>query len=217
MHHGGSGLSLRRHDQWIIALPQIVLSQKSAPASSGLDREMLADCVQAIAERGDRDAFARLFELFAPRVKAYVMRLGLDSGSAEELAQDVMLTVWRKAQTFDRSQAAVSTWIFTIARNRRIDLIRRNRRPELDPEDPALLPEPEMPADERMTIAEREAKLRIAMQDLPPEQIALLQQAFYSDKSHSEIAAESGLPLGTVKSRLRLAFARLRRVLEEPS
>jgi RNA polymerase sigma-70 factor (ECF subfamily) len=171
----------------------------------------------AIAQSADRSAFSTLFQAFAPRVKAYLMRLGSDSGTAEELAQDVMLTVWRKAATFDRTQSAVSTWIFTIARNRRIDLIRRTRRPELDPTDPALLPEPEVAADEKMTVDERDQRLRAALGDLPPEQIALLQQAFYGDKSHSEIAEATGLPLGTVKSRLRLAFSKLRKVLEDPS
>ena len=189
----------------------------SSPASGSLDREKLADYVEAIAKSGDRAAFARLFAVFAPRVKAYLIRLGTESGAAEELAQEVMLTVWRKAGTFDRNQAAVSTWLFTIARNRRIDLIRRTRRPELDPDDPALLPEPEVPADTKMTVAERDVRLREALKALPAEQISLLEHAFYGDKSHSEIAEVTGLPLGTVKSRLRLAFARLRNLLDEPN
>lgn len=186
----------------------------SEPAVTVLDREGLADLVEAIATRADRAAFADLFGVFAPRVKAYLMRLNAPAGVAEELTQEVMLTVWRKAATFDRRQAAVSTWIFTIARNRRIDLIRREKRPDLAPDEPGLAPEPEMPADERISVDERDARLRAAMRDLPAEQADLLRQAFYDDKSHREIAEETGLPLGTVKSRLRLAFNRLRKAME---
>jgi RNA polymerase sigma-70 factor (ECF subfamily) len=179
------------------------------------DRDMLADCVEAIARDQDRKAFATLFETFAPRVKAYMMRFGTAPGLAEDLAQDVMLTVWRRAETFDRRQAAVSTWIFTIARNRRIDVFRREKRPEFDPNDPAFQPDAPIAADEQMSVDERDRRLRLAVQELPAEQIDLLQRAFYSDKSHSEIAIDTGIPLGTVKSRLRLAFQRLRKVLEE--
>src|SRR5215468_7762517 len=99
------------------------------------DREALAALVEAIAAKADKAAFAALFRHFAPKIKGYLVRLGADRGQAEELTQEVMLTVWRKAATFDRKQAAVSTWMFTIARNRRIDAVRRERRPELDPED----------------------------------------------------------------------------------
>jgi len=198
-------------------LPQLLEINDPKPALDVADREGLADCLEAVAQNGDREAFGRLFAVFAPRVKSYLMRQGVPAPAAEDLAQDVMLTVWRKAASFDRNLAGVSTWIFTIARNRRIDVIRRERRPEFDPEDPAFQPEPEKAADEVMTIAQRDDRLRAAIKDLPPEQIALLQDAFYTDKSHREIAEDTGLPLGTVKSRLRLAFARLRKVMEDPS
>ena len=191
----------------------IVSKPDKSPAA--LDREKLADLVVAIAKDSDQAAFGELYAAFAPRIKAYLMRLGTDPGSAEDLAQEVMLTVWRKAATFDRTQAAVSTWLFTIARNRRIDLIRRTRRPEFDPEDPALMPEPEIPADTKMSADQRDIQVRKALQSLPAEQVSLLEQAFYADKSHSEIALATGLPLGTVKSRLRLAFGRMRKMLDE--
>jgi len=178
------------------------------------DREGLADLVEAVAAREDRTAFAELFAYFAPRVKGYLLRLGADNGRAEELAQEVMLTLWRKAGTFDRRQASVSTWVFTIARNRRIDAIRRERRPELDPDDPLLVPEPEVAPEDRAQMAQREERLRAAVLGLPEEQRALVREAFYKGKSHRDIADETGIPLGTVKSRLRLAFARLRKAIE---
>ena len=178
-----------------------------------LDREALADLVEAIAVHGDRAAFGNLFRHFAPKIKGYLVKLGAGA-QAEELTQEVMLTVWRKAATFDRKQASVSTWLFTIARNRRIDAIRKERRPELDPEDPMLVPTGPQAPDERLHAIDREARVSQAIKGLPREQAELLHQAFYLAKSHSEIAGEMNLPLGTVKSRLRLAFGRLRKVLE---
>jgi RNA polymerase sigma-70 factor, ECF subfamily len=185
----------------------------AAEPQAALDREALADLVEAIAVRADKAAFATLFRHFAPKVKGYLAKLGAGA-QAEELTQEVMLTIWRKAASFDRRQASVSTWLFTIARNRRIDAIRKERRPELDPEDPMLVPEPPQSPDEQLQARDREARVAEAIKTLPAEQAELLRQAFYLAKSHSEIAAETGLPLGTVKSRLRLAFGRLRKVLE---
>ena len=172
------------------------------------------ELMTAVAERRDRKAFVRLFELFGPRIKGYLMRQGADRSSAEDLVQDVMLTVWRRAAQFDRNKAAVSTWVFTIARNRRIDTLRRARRPEIDPEDPALVREPDDPADRVVEAAQRRECLHAAVAALPEDQAKLLRLAYFADKSHSVIAAELALPLGTVKSRLRLAMGKLRAALE---
>jgi RNA polymerase sigma-70 factor (ECF subfamily) len=125
-----------------------------------------------------------------------------------------MLTVWRRAEQFDRSKAAASTWLFTIARNRRIDTLRRARRPEIDPEDPVLVREPDDPADRVVEVAQRRKSLHAAVAQLPEEQTKLLRLAYFEDKSHSVIADELSLPLGTVKSRLRLAMGKLRVALE---
>lgn len=182
----------------------------NADRGPGMDRERFADLLERVAQHQDRDAFAELFSFFAPRVKGYVMRLGATDASAEEIAQDVMITVWRKAKLFDRAQGSASTWIFRIARNRRIDVFRRNARPDLDPHDPALLPEEPIAADESLTSGERDARVRKALAELPDEQLNLLQAAYYEGLSHREIAQRAGLPLGTVKSRIRLAFSKLR-------
>ncbi|MCE9522867.1 MAG: sigma-70 family RNA polymerase sigma factor [Alphaproteobacteria bacterium] len=178
------------------------------------DREALAALVDAIALRGDRGAFAALFKHFAPKIKGYLIKIGTDRGQAEELTQEVMLTVWRKAATFDRSQASVSTWLFTIARNRRIDAVRRERRPEIDLSDPMLVPDEPVAADDQLDAAERDERVARALKTLPKEQADLVHEAFYLAKSHSEIADQTNIPLGTVKSRLRLAFGRLRKALE---
>ncbi|MGE0828621.1 MAG: sigma-70 family RNA polymerase sigma factor [Hyphomonadaceae bacterium] len=178
------------------------------------DRERFADLMEAIAQRQDRAAFAELFAFYAPRVKGFLLRLNAGDALAEELAQEVMIQVWRKAALYDRTQASVSTWIFRIARNRRIDAARRVKAGALDPEEPALAPAELDAPDEALSAAEREARVRAALADLPAEQMSLLQAAFYEGLSHREIAARTGIPLGTVKSRIRLAFARMRAALD---
>lgn len=191
-----------------------------APVTAGAlsegERDRFADLMEAVAIHKDKAAYGELFAYYGPRVKAYLMRLGADNALAEELAQDVMVTVWRKADLFDRTQASVSTWLFRVARNKRIDAIRRTTKPELDPNDPLLLPSAPPAADSVITGAERDQLVREAIVDLPEEQRQLLQQAFYDGLSHREIAEQTGTPLGTVKSRLRLAFLKLRSKLDSP-
>ena len=159
---------------------------------------------------GDRAAFALLFAHFAPRLKAYLMRLGTPAQAAEDLAQEAMLMLWRKAALFDPAKASAATWIFTIARNLRIDAIRKERRPGFDPADPGLTPEAEPDAEDELSLAQSEAAVRVALKDLPAEQMHIVELSFFADKPHSQIAAELSIPLGTVKSRLRLAMARLK-------
>jgi len=168
------------------------------------------ELIVAIGTHQDRSAFAALFAHFAPRVKAYLLRTGSDPVGADELTQEVMLLVWRKAAHYDPAQARAATWIFTIARNKRIDTFRRDRHIEFNAEDPSLMPEPEQSPDHRLETAQQARAIDAAIGRLPNEQAMLLKLAFYESKSHSTIAAEVGLPLGTVKSRLRLALARLR-------
>ncbi|MEL7539548.1 MAG: sigma-70 family RNA polymerase sigma factor [Pseudomonadota bacterium] len=182
--------------------------------SDPTERDRLADCVEQIAHTRSRAAFSELFEHFAPRVKSYLIRLGSDMSSAEEIMQEVMLNIWRKAEQYDRRQASVSTWIFRIARNRRIDSLRRTNKPELDAEDPMLQPAEVEQPDITVNRVQLETKVREVIETLPEEQLVLLKAAFYEGLSHSEIAKSFGLPLGTVKSRIRLAFTRLRGSLE---
>lgn len=167
-----------------------------------------AGMMVAVRDRQDKAAFAALFGHFAPRVKGFLMKAGSDAATAEDCAQDVMATVWRKAAQFDPSRASVATWIFTIARNRRIDIARRDRRPE--PEDLEWIGGEEPDQAEIYEAAQETSRLTAALANLPEKQRQLVQRAFYGDLSHSEIAAETGLPLGTIKSRIRLALDRLR-------
>jgi RNA polymerase sigma factor (sigma-70 family) len=174
---------------------------------------VFAAWVADVAERRDRGAFTRLFDHFAPRLKAYLIRLGTDAALSEEIVQDVMATLWRKAQLFDPAKSSLSTWLYRIARNRRIDLARREKG-ELDPDEPMLQPAQSPDLDKLMDVQQREEVVRAALTTLPAEQLTLVKLAFFEGLSHSQISETTGLPLGTVKSRIRLAFTRLRRMLE---
>lgn len=171
--------------------------------------------MRAVAERRDRAAFTEIFDHFTPRLESYLHRLGLDAGAAEEIAQEVMVTLWRKAEMFDPGKSSVATWLYRIARNRRIDLSRRSRMDYIDPQSPAILDiAEERRFETEIDNLQRDDAVRDLIVALPAEQQALVRLAFYDGLSHAEIAARTGTPLGTVKSRLRLAFTRLRRALE---
>ncbi len=200
------------------SVPVVLLSMGNVTQGkrpSGRPDPQFADLMDAVARSQDRDAFSRLFAHFGPRVRAYLIRAGAPVQTAEELMQEVMLTVWRRAALFDRRKAAVSTWIFTIARNKRVDSIRRESRAELDPNDPALVPPADETADTLVERAQATKRLNAAVKDLPEEQLEVLRRSYFDEESHSTIAADLGLPLGTVKSRLRLALNRLRAAMEE--
>ena len=177
------------------------------------DKE-LTTLINLIATRKDKTAFSSLFKLVGPRIKGYLMKLGSNDIVAEDLLQEVMLTVWRKSETFDRNKAAVSTWLFTIARNKRIDMLRKEIRPQLDPNDPMLTPNQEDSADNIYGSKQESIKITDAIKMLPEEQSKLIKMTYYEDKSHSIIAKELKMPLGTVKSRIRLASTRLKKLLE---
>lgn len=167
----------------------------------------------------DRQAFARLFNHFAPQLKAFGLSTVIPDRSgqfADELVQEVMITIWRKAASFDPAKAGAATWIFAIARNKRIDLLRKlNRHRGLVDIDDIWPLEDESPGP-LQTLQQRltEEHVRTALVSLPPAQREALQMAFIEGKSHSEIAAELALPLGTVKSRIRLAMQRLQLLIE---
>ena len=169
------------------------------PNPSATDAPCHEAFIEAIADRADKAAFAVLFAHFAPRLKSYLLLLGADPATAEEVAQEAMLMVWRKAGSFDRRQAGAGTWIFTIARNKRIDRLRRERRPEFDPNDPALIPDAAKTADQTVWATQIEGRLSVAIDKLPAEQYDLIRRAYFEDMSHREIAERFGLPLGTVK------------------
>ncbi|MCP5162558.1 MAG: sigma-70 family RNA polymerase sigma factor [Hahellaceae bacterium] len=170
--------------------------------------------LERIAQEQCQDAFSELFQSVAPRLKAYAMKLGSPPMEAEEIAQDSMLTVWRKAAQFNPRLASPHTWLFTIARNRRIDFYRKQREELLDSDD--LWPDPESGELDVAVSSDLDAQLlRTLIDALPADQRQVLFKMYFEDKSHSEIAEEMDIPLGTVKSRLRLAMAKLENLAQE--
>ena len=172
----------------------------------------------AVAQAGDRQAFAALFKHFAPRVKGFLMRSGTAPERAEELAQETMVQLWRRAESFDPARAALSTWVFTIARNLRIDHLRRTGGDPCEGEQPwgadQQPADAHLPPEELLLAAQREQGVRRALAELPPEQAVVLRLSFFEEQPHAVIARDLGIPLGTVKSRIRLAVAQLRRRLD---
>ncbi len=179
------------------------------------ENEVFSTLMVNISERRDQVSFSRIFDHFAPRVRSYMLQLGATPNVADDLVQDVMLTVWRRADQFDPLKAGLGTWIFTIARNRRIDLIRKDRRPELDPNDPALVQSDEPGADVVLQRKQSGVVIQEALAGLPENQSEMLRLAYFEDLSHGDIARQLSLPLGTVKSRIRLATDKLRTKLME--
>ena len=179
-----------------------------------LSPDEAATLIEAIAARQDRAAFASLFRHYAPRVKAFIMRGGTDAETAQEVAQEALIMVWRKAASFDRGRASAATWIYTIARNKRIDLLRRSGRPPIDTEDWLTIFSPEEDSvDKSISAGQTYTRLKELMEGLSADQLVVIRKAFFEDKTHTVIAEELALPLGTVKSRIRLALARLREAL----
>lgn len=192
-------------------LPSLRVNRAEPISVSGQTQEQTrewADVIARIRDHRDRTAFQRLFSHFAPRVKAFLMKSGADASLAEECTQEVMATLWQKAHLFDPSRASAATWIFTIARNRKIDALRKQRRPE--PEDLPWGPEQEPDQADALALQQESEKLGAAIAQLPEKQKDLIEKAYFGDLTHSEIAEETGLPLGTIKSRIRLALDRLR-------
>lgn len=177
-----------------------------------------AELIGRVATSGDRDAFRLLFEHFAPRIKGLMLKAGASKEEADEIAQDTLLAVWRKATQFDPASQGAPAWIFTIARNLRIDGIRRSARagnalPEAELE---YLADPSDSQEALLSMQDEKTRVAAAISRLSNQQSAAIRMSFVEDRPHSEIAEALGIPLGTVKSRIRLATSRLRDLLEEP-
>jgi len=172
----------------------------------------------------DEQAFMDLFDATASRLKAYAMQCGSSDSDAEELLQECMMTVWRKAEQFNPKAASAITWLYTIVRNRRIDMLRKEKPDQIQSFD--LWPEApveqsvahKFTSDHLEDDVERDLNgqmIRILLESLPEEQRQIVYKVYFEGKSHSEIAAELDLPLGTIKSRLRLAMKKLDTLAKE--
>lgn len=196
-------------------IPQLEIARPRGRVKITTGSILMADFLQRIAERGDVEAFRKLFQSYAPRVKSYMMRQGADANTAEELAQETMLTVWRKAALYSGEKGSATTWIFTIARNLRIDRLRREMTwvalPEGHNEEAATDALP----DEVLSEQERRVRVQKALTVLPADQLEVVSLSYIEGLSHSEIAERLNVPLGTVKSRMRLAYQKIRELVED--
>lgn len=190
------------------------MTYSSKQTSDELASQM-AKLMNRIAKNRDRTAFTSVFSFYAPRIKAFLMRGNCSPALAEEVTQDVMVTLWQKAHMYDAAKSSLSTWLFRIARNRRIDLIRRDKSNKLDAQDPTMFPTIEEIDTDGIDARERDHRIRMAISTLPKEQMQLIRLSFFEAQPHSQIAKKLDMPLGTVKSRIRLAFNRLRKQLSE--
>ncbi|NNF79220.1 MAG: sigma-70 family RNA polymerase sigma factor [Rhizobiales bacterium] len=190
------------------------MNRPYGPNKTNASNERLADLLDRVAKQQDKAAFAELFEHFGPRVKGFMMRKGADGELAEDLAQDTMITVWRKAHMYSGDKGSVSTWIFTIARNRRIDWARKLKGMQFSDISEVEQPSDDRPADE-IVLGNQEAKsVAAAVEQLPSDQKQVISMAFMEDMTQQEISQRLDLPLGTVKSRMRLAYQKLSKSLE---
>ena len=192
-----------------------VQKQTKAENLTDADTGDLTLYLTRVGRTRDRAAFEMLFRHFGPRIRAYMMKRACDGPLAEELMQETMMLVWRKAERFDPQRGNASAWIFTIARNVRVDSLRKSKRPAFDPDDPALVPEEPAAPDSHYEQGQNAERMREALATLPAEQAELLKMSFFEELPHSMIAEKTNLPLGTVKSRIRAAFSRLRYALGE--
>lgn len=161
----------------------------------------------------DKAAFGNLYDYFAPRIKGWSLKMGAPASKAEDIVQDVMLQIWRRAAQFDPARADAGTWIFAITRNRYIDLVRQEKRPEIAMDDPIVIASDDATPEEALRDRERADRVAAALAQLPEAQRAIIRQSYFAELTQQEIATQDGVPLGTVKSRLRLAFGRLRELL----
>ena len=176
-----------------------------------------AELIDRIATQQDREAFRIVFEYFAPRIKSFLLRTGCSADEAEEIAQNALIAVWRKAGQFDPATSGAAAWMFTIARNLRIDSVRRSARQGrlVQAAELEFEPEPVETAETAIARAEDASGVSAALLCLSQEQSTVIRLSFLEGKPHAEIAEALGIPLGTVKSRIRLALSRLKDILEE--
>jgi RNA polymerase sigma-70 factor (ECF subfamily) len=170
--------------------------------------------LELIARRQDTEAFRDVFDHFVPRLKSFMIRKGADATLAEELAQETMLMIWRKSGLYSSVKGTVTTWIFTIARNLRIDRIRRESSQQFTDLDDYDAPSDDPGSDDQLILMQQQTKVRRALTELPEEQKEIIHMSYILDMPQSEIADRLGLPLGTVKSRMRLAYRKLQKSLE---
>ncbi len=187
---------------------------KLSKSGENKSEEIFAHYMYEVAYQQDKQAFGEIFKYFAPRLKSYFIKAGAIESQAEEVIQEVMIAIWTKASSYDRKKSSVSTWIYTIARNKRIDKIRKEKRHYTQESDEGL--EMPIPSTQEQDIfsVQLTRKIENCLQSLPIEQAELLKLSYFYEKTHTDISKELKIPLGTVKSRIRLALNKMKNMAE---
>ena len=186
----------------------------SVNENSNVSNDALSDCLENIAINQDKLAFSTIFNYFAPRLKSFLIKAGSLETQAEEVIQEVMIAVWTKAGTYDKNKSSVSTWIYTIARNKRIDKLRKDKRHFLSDNDEGLEIPVESTQESEIFNSQLSSNINKYIETLPKEQGLLLKLSYFYNKTHADISEELKIPLGTVKSRIRLALSKMRHLVE---
>ena len=187
---------------------------KLSKSGENKNEEIFARYMYEVAYQQDKQAFGEIFKYFAPRLKSYFIKAGAIESQAEEIIQEVMIAIWTKASSYDRKKSSVSTWIYTIARNKRIDKIRKEKRHYMQESDEGL--EMPIPSTQEQDIfsVQLTKKIENCLQSLPIEQAELLKLSYFYEKTRTDISKELKIPLGTVKSRIRLALNKMKNMAE---
>ena len=198
-------------------LPRSPVRLVSSPDNQNSRVQPWAAEVAAVARERDRESFMRIYDYFAPRLQRYLAGLSGCEARAEEFTQEALLKLWHKAAQFDPEKASLATWLYRIARNLYIDHVRQDRGWQVTQESLEALERLEAPEDGLLDFSHRqEQKLASALHALPPDQARVIRMAYFEALSHRQIADQLQLPLGTIKSSLRLAYRKLRAGVEEP-
>jgi RNA polymerase sigma-70 factor (ECF subfamily) len=211
--------ALTGHDDSLLIQKRITQRMTITPDNE-LRTGQWEDALTLVALNEDKLAYAELFKYFAPRLKAFGIKMFGNEQQAMEMVQDAMLNVWRKARLFDASRGCASTWIFTIARNVRFDMLRKkqSRKDDISADDlwfDGDYPEQESNSSDHWDTLLMSEKLAPHFNALPPAQRMVMQKVYLEEKSHQEVSDELAIPLGTVKSRIRLALDRLREAFDD--
>lgn len=194
--------------------PAMKVNKFSGHNNCPVSNDHLSCCLQDIAENQSKESFKIIFNYFAPRLKSYLIKLGAIDNQAEEVIQEVMIAVWTKSASYDKTKSSVGTWVYTIARNKRIDKIRKEKRHYLSESDEGLEIPVESTQEKEIFSNQISIKLKNYIENLPEEQGKLLKLSYFYDKTHADISEELNIPLGTVKSRIRLALTKMRHLVE---
>ena len=174
-----------------------------------MENSKIIDLLKKVSEKRDEIAFSEIFDFIAPKINAYYIKNNLSSEQAEELTQEVLSTIWMKAKLFNPEKSKFTTWSFTIARNKKIDFHRKNKKNDANEDDIRDF----LYENNEFNDYEIESTINKITKELDQNQQKLIKMSFFEQKSHKNIAEELEIPLGTVKSRIRATLNKMQKFI----